>query len=1093
MATEPGAAQPIGRVGIDKIIEQHSSLIAARLVEAGSSAGSEEEVRVEAAKVLDGFIAAAGLEIKGRHEYGLAGGRIDSKYGGVILEFKNPKSADRIDLSVSAKGTQKVTEQIKSRFLDFQRSERIDPHRLFGFGCDGKNMLAIRYRGDEFEVETPQPITPYTVERLLRALVSLGARGKSYTPENLTHDFGAESGIARTGIAKLFDSIAHTTNPKASAFFAQWQILFSEVCGYDVAKGNDKLFDLAEYYAVPTKQPAILIFALHTYYAIFMKFLAAEIVQSFSPLGVSVLRRCVMAPTSATLRKEMEALEHGGIWSQLGITNFLEGDLFSWYLAAWDEQIADAVRGIAGVFDGYDPTTLSVEPAESRDLLKILYQRLFPGALRHALGEYYTPDWLAEHLLDQLDYDGNPDTRILDPACGSGTFLVLAVNRIKTWFDKNRDQATYDEAVLVRKILSNVIGFDLNPLAVMAARTNFLLAIRDLLRHTNSVELPIYMCDAIMVPADYSSLLEGAGLGKLRQLKTSVGDLLIPSEVVQDREILGRYTEIIERSVRNDFTPDEFLQQCSKEGLDIAEDALHRSLFKKLAELDKKQQNGIWARIIRNSFAPLFVGHVDIVVGNPPWVNWESLPDDYRKSTAELWQRYDLFPHQGYRAKLGAGKDDLSILMSYVAHDRYLRAGGKIGFVITQSVFKTTGGGEGFRHFSYLSGEKRSYFKLTEVHDLSSIQPFEGATNRTATFVASKSHRPTTYPIPYVIWRKSERKRIGQNLTLSEVMQATTHEKFSAAPINSDDPFSPWLTVTARSLEGIQKVAGASAYQGAAGTTTWLNGVYWIEVIEHQKNGHLLIRNLHDVGKKHVKQVEAVIEDDLVFPLIRGRDISRWHVEASAHIIVPNENDRLAGIPESTMRTEHGKTYEFLKKFEKDLKRRSGLKLYFDKSAPFYSIYNVGPYTFEPWKVMWPEVGNTIVAGVSGPRDSNHSKGAVPDHTVIAVATDTEDEAHFICALLNSSPARLLVLGYIVLHPSPHVLANIRIPKFSPKIPIHQRLADLSKACHRNAADSRDTQTFEMKIDELAAELWAIRNSELVSIQRELAARTPSK
>ena len=48
----------------------------------------------------------------------------------------------------------------------------------------------------------------------------------------------------------------------------------------------------------------------------------------------------------------------------------------------------------------YNPSTLSEEPNESRDLLKKLYHEVLPRDLRHDLGEYYTPDWLAEHLLN---------------------------------------------------------------------------------------------------------------------------------------------------------------------------------------------------------------------------------------------------------------------------------------------------------------------------------------------------------------------------------------------------------------------------------------------------------------------------------------------------------------------------------------------------------------------------------------------------------------------------------------------------------------------------------------------------------------------
>ena len=154
--------------------------------------------------------------------------------------------------------------------------------------------------------------------------------------------------------------------------------MFGEVCGYDVYGKNEKIGKLAAHYGITEATPAALLFAIHTYYAIFIKLLAAEIASSFSPLGVSILKKCVAAPTSAKLRQELEALEQGGIWAQLGITNFLEGDLFSWYLPAWDDALASVIRAMVTELDGYDPTTLSVDPTESRDLLKKLYHHLFP-------------------------------------------------------------------------------------------------------------------------------------------------------------------------------------------------------------------------------------------------------------------------------------------------------------------------------------------------------------------------------------------------------------------------------------------------------------------------------------------------------------------------------------------------------------------------------------------------------------------------------------------------------------------------------------------------------------------------------------------
>ena len=90
-------------------------------------------------------------------------------------------------------------------------------------------------------------------------------------------DFGSDSPIAQEGVRALYQEILATENPRAQVFFNQWKILFGEVCGYDVENLTDKLKKLAESYLVQGKpQPAPLLFAVHTYYAILIKLLAAE-------------------------------------------------------------------------------------------------------------------------------------------------------------------------------------------------------------------------------------------------------------------------------------------------------------------------------------------------------------------------------------------------------------------------------------------------------------------------------------------------------------------------------------------------------------------------------------------------------------------------------------------------------------------------------------------------------------------------------------------------------------------------------------------------------------------------------------------------
>lgn len=160
---------------LEALIESHAAVMADRMVRAAAGAGSEEDVRHACNSLIDEFVTKARLTVKGRHEYGLAGGRIDSKYGGVVIEYKDPKGAGKLTENRNAPGVKAVVKQIGKRFRDFQAVERVGMERILGVGCDGDTLVFVRKHGGRLDAEDPAPVTPHTVQRLLRALVSLGA------------------------------------------------------------------------------------------------------------------------------------------------------------------------------------------------------------------------------------------------------------------------------------------------------------------------------------------------------------------------------------------------------------------------------------------------------------------------------------------------------------------------------------------------------------------------------------------------------------------------------------------------------------------------------------------------------------------------------------------------------------------------------------------------------------------------------------------------------------------------------------------------------------------------------------------------------
>jgi len=106
------------------------------------------------------------------------------------------------------------------------------------------------------------------------------------------------------------------------------------------------------------------------------------------------------------------------------------------------------------------------------DVLKVLYESVIDSDTRHALGEYYTPDWLAERMVSEV-VDAPLEQRVLDPACGSGTFLFWAVRR----YLNAAEAAGVPNPQALVGVTDHVFGIDLHPVAVTLARVTYLLAI----------------------------------------------------------------------------------------------------------------------------------------------------------------------------------------------------------------------------------------------------------------------------------------------------------------------------------------------------------------------------------------------------------------------------------------------------------------------------------------------------------------------------------------------------------------------------------------------------------------------------------------
>jgi SAM-dependent methyltransferase len=749
--------------------------------EAVATATNEAEFREPIDSLLEEFCAKAKLDPLARSEYSLVTGRPDRVFNRLVIEYERPGALSE---KPSHPATVHAVEQVKRYLEGLAQRQRHELTRMAGIVFDGRYIVFVRYRMGDFQVEPPRPVTSAYLERFLYWLTNT-ASGIALTAENLNRDFSIEQLRTQNILRALAKGLksALDRDRMVNNLFEQWRMFFSQSIDYSEAFGGRKLEPLKRWVrkaglTINTpKEAERFFFALHTYFALLVKLIAWLALSKHLAvkLGVPSFGELISAD-SDTLHRRLRELEEGGIFRAFGLTNLLEGDFFAWYLFAWDKPIEDAIRELLKRLDEYDPATLSIHPEESRDLFKKLYHYLLPREIRHNLGEYYTPDWLAQRLLNRVDYEFfNEDpsknerrlrekllnTRWLDPACGSGTFLVLIIARMK-----ELGRALFiNETELLNAILRNVVGFDLNPLAVLTARVNYLLAIADLLEHRKGeVTIPVYLADSVRTPAMGETLLTAGTY----EFPTAIGTFLVPA-VLCTKERFDRFCNILDESVRAQISPDAFISRIEKE-LKLAPpewqqgDAdLAREVYERILNLHRQGMNGLWARLLKNNFAPLTEGKFDYIVGNPPWVNWENLPDRYRDQTKALWLRYGLFwsvaqlKRQGKQVMsviLGSGKKDIAALMTYVVCDRLLKTGGRLGFVITQSLLKTAGAGQGFRRFRIGQGRRRDQFlRVLHVDDMVALQPFEGASNRTAVMVLEKG-RQTTYPVPYTVGEK---------------------------------------------------------------------------------------------------------------------------------------------------------------------------------------------------------------------------------------------------------------------------------------------------------------------------------------------------
>jgi hypothetical protein len=218
----------------------------------------------------------------------------------------------------------------------------------------------------------------------------------------------------------------------------------------------------------------------------------------------------------------------------------------------------------------------------------------------------------------------------------------------------------------------------------------------------------------------------------------------------------------------------------------------------------------------------------------------------------------------------------------------------------------------------------------------------------------------------------------------------------------------------------------------------------------------------------------AWIEGDLLYPLLRGRDVGRYAVESEGwYQLIPNNHYEQVQ-EEEDFANEYPLTYSYLKNYEELLRNRSSYKRY-QRHLPFYVIYCVGHYSFLPHKLVWmeqQEPSTFRAAVVSQVRMSPlPNRVIVPDHKLYFAAFDSLDEAHYVCGFLNSRPVRTWLGGFLLgKQIGTTVFEFMEVPTFDAADRDCQAIANISRIAHDERAGTRITSFLEGGLEDLLAE-----------------------
>ena len=999
-------------------------------------------------------------------------GRADTAIASLVIEFKQPSTLS------NRRSKDKAINQISDYLKGIQTE---DDDILEGYVTNGiEGCFVTCYKG-EIIVEEFLELSEYSLDRIIQNILSL--KLIAFNASNLVESFcnpPLNDGVAFQLVKTLFSALENNCQPKTKMLFMEWKQLFN--LAHDDISKQQAIIDrkksleiLLDYKFTNRDDEYLALYALQTAYAIIIKTIAFKVISqvrfnaSLISFGESINQE------SDALRMQFSKLEDGAIFREYGMANLLEGDFFSWYCAElqWTEEISECIKRIFEILSRYSDKAVLNSATKSQDFFKKLYEAMVPAAVRHSLGEYYTKKWLAHNVVEEsVDLVNKKGWKGLDPCCGSGTFLNVMIDKVL------QETASQNKDEQLKAVLSRVKGIDLNPIAVLTARVNYFLNISHLLIDNRPIDIPVYLGDASYVPetVEYDSV---KCLDYVISTTKEPIEITVPHSMVDNVSKLAQEMIVVETQVKNrnmDKVVEIFKSLVKEQDLTENTEKNILKLAQNLIRLEEMNWNGIWARILANYLSTANLGSFDVIVGNPPWVDWKSLPSGYRERVKGLCISRKLF--SGDRLTGGINLN-ICALIANVAAQNWLKENGIIGFLMPEPlVFQPSY--EGFRNF-YLDDGKRLYFqKFTNWTKAG--HPFKPVTQKFLTYYLSNKEVDYAEGVPTYWYIKKPRKSIDDIEELDMTEYFNREERFLAT-CNANKNFFTAIETKGNAKKFI-KFAGQSSYIGREGIEFYPQELMVFKLSPLPGiTDCTCLRNMQNSKSKYkIPVADTLLETKYLHPMVKGKDVTPFHVNWDEYIVpFPYEesNPRIP-IQMEELSVKAPKLAQYYNKHKKLILAQTEYneKIIGNREADFYALARVGEYSYAKnyvvfrdntkWAAAVISEVETTWGGKKRPLFQNHAVSLCEDENGKFISYD---EAHYICGILNSNLVREYMMNSSDSRSFP-IRPRVKIPKYDKVNKVHKRIASLSKKAHKYYDDDRKISIILNELDELYLSLF---------------------